>query len=160
MAKLLNIITDPNPILRRKSVEISHEELSSDKIQQLIADMTKTMEERDGVGLAAPQVGENIRLIVVNAKNEMVAMINPKITKKSWARAIEEEGCLSIPLTFGSVERHRKINCVFLDFSGKEKKLYLSGLDARAVQHEIDHLDGILFIDKAKHIHVVNEDQN
>ncbi|MEA3464165.1 MAG: peptide deformylase [Patescibacteria group bacterium] len=147
-SKLLPIIINPNPILRKKSVEIK--QIQAKQFQQLCLDMGRTMEEKDGVGLAAPQIGKNIRLIVINTKDGHVCMINPKITKKSWAKEWGEEGCLSIPNVFGQVKRHKKINCEYLDKNGKEIKIIAQGLMARVIQHEIDHLDGILFIDKTK----------
>jgi peptide deformylase len=110
----------------------------------------KTMKEKDGVGLAAPQVGQNIRLIAVNTKDGVACMINPKITKKSWAKEWSEEGCLSVPGVYGQVKRHKKINCVYLDKNGAKIKIQAEGLMAVVIQHETDHLDGILFIDKAK----------
>ena len=148
MSILLDIITDPNPILRKKSKEIDLEKIKDNTLQQLISDITKTMQEKDGVGLAAPQIGKNIRLIIVNLKNGILAMVNPVITKKSWAKCIDEEGCLSVPNIFKKVERHKKISCSYFDFNGKQKKLKLNNRDARIIQHEVDHLDGILFIDK------------
>ena len=146
--KLLPIITNPNPILRKKSVEIK--QIQTKQFQQLCLDMAKTMKEKDGVGLAAPQIGQNIRLIVINAKDGAICMINPKITKKSLIKEWGEEGCLSIPNVFGQVKRHKKITCKYLDKNGKENKIQAQGLMARVIQHEIDHLDGVLFIDKIK----------
>ncbi len=153
--KTLPIITNPNPILRKKSVEIK--QIQAKQFQQLCLDMAKTMREKDGVGLAAPQIGQNIRLIVVNTKGGAVCMINPKITKKSLTKEWGEEGCLSIPDVFGKVKRHKKINCKYLDKNNKEKKIQAQGLMARVIQHEIDHLDGVLFIDKAKGIKKIDD---
>ena len=152
MPKLLKIIINPNPILREKSANVSRDYLRSKSFQNLCADMALTMREKDGVGLAAPQVGKNIRIIAVNTKDGPVCMINPKISKKSLLKAWGEEGCLSVPQIFGEVKRHKKINCNYLDKEGKEINIEAEGLMARVVQHEIDHLDGILFIDKAKNI--------
>ena len=146
--KILPIIINPNPILRKKSVEIK--QTKSKQFQQLCLDIGRTMKEKDGVGLAAPQIGKNIRLIVINTKDGHVCMINPEITKKSWVKEWGEEGCLSVPGVFGQVKRHKKINCQYLDKTGKEIKIIVYGLMARVIQHEIDHLDGVLFIDKAK----------
>ena len=154
ISKLLPIITNPNPILYKKSVEIK--QVQAKQFQRLCLDMAKTMKEKDGVGLAAPQIGQNIRLIVINAKDGAICMINPKITKKSLIKEWGEEGCLSVPDVFGQVKRHKKITCKYLDKNGKEKKIQAQGLMARVIQHEIDHLDGILFIDKAKGIKKIN----
>ncbi len=156
MSKLLSIIIHPNPILRKKSKEINEKEISSHEFQELCLDMAKTMQEEKGVGLAAPQVNKNIRLIVVNSQDGPITMINPKILKKSWAKEWNEEGCLSIPGVYGEIKRAKKINCTFLDKKGKKIKIQANGLMAYIIQHEIDHLDGILFIDKARNIKKVN----
>ena len=155
MAKKLDIITHPNPILRQKSTEISKEQLLDKKMKALLADMELTMKKRDGAGLAAPQIGLNIRLIVISHDKKTLFLINPKITKKSWAREIEEEGCLSVvnekgEIIYAPVSRHKKINCLYLDEKGKQKTLAAEKLLARVIQHEVDHLDGILFIDRLK----------
>lgn len=152
MAKILPILSIPSPILREKSVVIDMKEIKSKKLKELQADMIKTMKEKDGVGLAAPQVGQNIRLIAVNTKNGVICMINPKITKKSWAKEWGEEGCLSVPGVYGKVKRCKKINCIYFNKEGIKTKIQAEGLMAVVIQHETDHLDGILFIDKAKEI--------
>ena len=97
----------------------------------------------------------NIRLVVINdEKNgKIIFMINPKITKKSWGQEIDDEGCLSVldekgKIIYGPVSRHKKVNCVYLDERGEKKKIQAEGLLARIIQHETDHLDGILFIDR------------
>ncbi len=154
MSKTLPIITNPNPILRKKSAEIK--QTQKKQFQQLCLDMAKTMKEKDGVGLAAPQIGQNIRLIVINTKDGAVCMINPEITKKSLTKEWGEEGCLSVPDVFGKVKRNKKIICKYLDKTGKEKKIEAQGLMARVIQHEIDHLDGVLFIDKARDVKKIN----
>jgi len=146
---ILKIITQPNPILRKKSAEISLEKITSRELRGLISSMAKTMVKADGVGLAAPQIGKNIRLAVINSKDGVFCLINPKFTKKSWARELAEEGCLSVPGVFGKVKRHKKISITYYNREGKKIKLTAAGMMARVTQHEIDHLDGILFIDKA-----------
>jgi len=149
---ILKIITQPNPILRKKSSEINLNEIKSREFKRLFSAMAKTMLKTDGVGLAAPQIGRNIRLAVINSKDGVICLINPKITKKSWARELGEEGCLSIPGVFGKVKRHKKITLRFYNQDEKKIKLTAQGLMARVMQHEINHLDGILFIDKAVEI--------
>ena len=145
MPKLLPIITYPNDILRKKSESIKK---ADDKIKRLILDMEKTMLEKDGVGLAAPQIGKNIRLIIVNTKDGPIAMINPRITRKSWRKEKGEEGCLSIPDFFGGpIKRNKKIRVIYCDKKDKKIKLKAEGLLARIIQHEVDHLNGVLFID-------------
>ena len=98
------------------------------------------------------QIGKNVRLAVINTKNGRIFLINPKITKKSLLKEWGEEGCLSVPGVFGQVKRHKKITCEYLDQKSVENAIKAEGLLARVIQHEIDHLDGILFIDKAKNL--------
>jgi peptide deformylase len=114
--------------------------------------MKKTMLEKDGVGLAAPQIGKNIRLIVINTQDGPIAVFNPRFLSKSFFKEWGEEGCLSVPDVFGEVKRHKKIVCEYTDETGIKATVSAQGLLARVLQHEIDHLDGILFIDKAKDI--------
>jgi peptide deformylase len=152
MSKIFNIITNPNPILRKRSEEVEEKKIKGKEMQEFCQNMSETMIKKDGVGLAAPQIGINSRIIAVTINGEPVCMINPQITKKSWARAWDEEGCLSVPGVFGQVQRNKKINCIYFDSMGRKKKIIAQNLDARIIQHEIDHLDGILFIDKAKDI--------
>lgn len=167
MSRLLSILIHPNPILRNKSEEINEKEISSHEFQELCLNMAKTMQEKKGAGLAAPQVNKNIRLIVINVreaeqrigkkildniKSGTICLINPKITKKSWAKEWGEEGCLSLPEVFGQVKRHKKIKCKYFNNQGKLHMVDAEGLLARVIQHEVDHLDGILFIDKARNI--------
>lgn len=163
MAKLLPVKIYGCPILREKSEELKTEELQKEKIKQLILDMTKTMKEKDGVGLAAPQVGVSKRIIAIEIAADnprypghsavsSLVLINPKILKKSWKKEVMEEGCLSLPEIFGLVKRSVKITVVTLDRNGKKIKFRAAGFFARVIQHEVDHLDGVLFIDRAKEI--------
>ncbi|RLC36008.1 peptide deformylase [Candidatus Falkowbacteria bacterium] len=152
MPKLLKIFINPDPVLRKKSEKITLDYIKSKAFSNLAADMTLTMEKKDGVGLAAPQIGKNIRLIVVNTKNGPISLINPKITKKSLLKEWGEEGCLSVPNAYGEVKRHKKISCEYIDINKNKKTIEAQGLMARIIQHEINHLDGILFIDKARNI--------
>lgn len=150
---MLEIVLHPNKILRQKSALIELESLKTAEFKTLIKEMTETMLKKDGAGLAAPQIGLNIRIIIVNKNGQATPMINPEITKKSWAKEIEDEGCLSVLNKKGvpyylPVARHKKINCVYFDTKGKKHKIEAQGLLARIIQHETDHLDGILFIDR------------
>jgi peptide deformylase len=152
MPKILPIITNPNPILRKKSAEVKAGELKEKKLQQLILDMEKTMLDKEGAGLAAPQVGHNLRLLVMRHGDKTMIMINPRLSKKSWAKEIDEEGCLSVldekgQILYAPIARHKKINCLYLDAAGKKHKIIAEDLLARIIQHEADHLDGVLFID-------------
>lgn len=157
MPKVLKILTNPDAILRKKSEPISEEIIKTAEIQELCDNLRETMIKKDGIGLASPQIGKNIRLIVVNTKNGPIFLFNPKITGKSWLKEWGEEGCLSVPLTFGDVRRHLRITCAFCNRKGQKDKIKASGLLARVIQHEIDHLDGILFIDKARNIKIYDE---
>ena len=152
MAKILPIIIAPNKILRNKSQDINPEDLKKPEMQELLLDMEKTMLQEDGLGLAAPQIGKNINIFVINDKGKTLFMINPKITKKSFAQVVDQEGCLSIPNTYGDVKRHKKINISYIDEKGKKQKANASNLLARIIQHEFDHINGILFTDKAENI--------
>lgn len=145
---MLNITTIPNPLLRQKSLVIK--EPLAQEIQDLLPEMIETMIKKDGVGLAAPQIGLNIRLIVVRHKDNDIVMINPEIFKKSLFKEWDEEGCLSVPGVFGQVKRHKKLTVRYLDGDGKSQQLEAEGFFARVIQHEVDHLNGVLFIDKAK----------
>lgn len=154
---ILHILTDPDPILRRQSAPVDKERLKYGSFQSLVSDMAETMLAKDGIGLAAPQAGHNLRLIVVNTKDGVMPMINPIITRKSLSKEWDEEGCLSVPNIFGDVKRSKKIRVKFVMADGSPKHIEAEGLFARVIQHEIDHLDGILFIDKAKKIHEAHE---
>lgn len=142
----LSIITEPNPILRKKAKSVK-DPLSSD-IQQFIPDLVKMMFKEDGIGIAAPQVGKSIQMIVVNQKDEPLVLINPKVKSKSIRTEVAEEGCLSVPGIFGLVKRSKKAKIEALDRNGEQLKVKAEGLFARVLLHEIDHLNGILFIDK------------
>ena len=142
-----------DPVLRRKAKKV--EKVSKDT-QKLIDDMLETMRAAHGMGLAAPQVGVSQRVAVVELEQKeenpgsgvVYALVNPEIIKQSDETWENQEGCLSIPGWRGDVERPMHITIKALDRSGNRIKLDLEGWVARAVQHEIDHLDGIMFIDK------------
>ncbi|RJR32164.1 peptide deformylase [Candidatus Parcubacteria bacterium] len=150
MAEILNILLFPDKGLQKKSKKIK--DFNTDEINQLILDMDKTMKERNGIGLAAPQVGKNIRLILVNTEKGSLALLNPKIKRKSWAKELGEEGCLSLPEIWGLVKRCKKIKVEAMTKQGKKITFEAEGLFARVIQHEVDHLDGILFIKRTKKI--------
>lgn len=150
-----------NPILRKKSEEISKPD---SKLKKFLKEMEKEMTRQNGVGLAAPQVGHNIRAIIVRlnagTKEEMTfSMINPEILQFSEEKYEDEEGCLSIPDIWGIIERPKEIIVSFQNPRGAPQTLKLSTLNARIVQHEIDHLDGILFIDRAKNTYKKEKNQ-
>lgn len=122
------------------------------RLRKLLDDMAETMYANEGVGLAAPQVGESIRAVVVDVdKKNRYDMINPVIVEREGS-VVDNEGCLSCPNLFGDVERAEKIRVEYTSRFNKKKTLEAEGLLARCIQHEIDHLDGRLFIDIAKNI--------
>ena len=146
----LNLNLYPAPVLKIKAVKIK-DPLDAE-VQKIIPEMIRVMEKENGVGLAAPQVGLSVRLCLVQDENQVHVLINPQITAKSTKKIMMEEGCLSFPGTFCPISRPESVKVRFLDESGVEKKLKAGGILARAIQHEIDHLDGILIIDRAKKI--------
>ena len=160
---LRKIVTLPEPVLRRKARAIT---TFDKKLQTLIDDMIETMREAPGVGLAAPQVNVSERLIVVEYAEEqeeeaegqpekpkkLFVLINPEIVKSSAETLMGVEGCLSIPNLVGGVERHAVIQVKGLNRHGKPTKVKAHGWLARIFQHEIDHLNGILFPDRATRV--------
>jgi peptide deformylase len=144
------LVTIPTPTLRERSRELEVAEITTPEFQQFLDTLIETMFIEDGIGIAAPQVGKNIRAIIVNLKKEgATAFINPEITKASEATAVGEEGCLSVPGKYGNVRRHKRVTLRALNRHGRKVEMEVSGLFATVFQHEIDHLDGILYIDRA-----------
>ncbi|HHY39037.1 MAG TPA: peptide deformylase [Clostridia bacterium] len=133
-----------DPILRKKARPVVN---VNKKIKDILDSMVRVMAERDGVGLAGPQVGISKRIVVVDVGNGPIKLINPEIVK-SVGSEIAVEGCLSIPGVFGEVRRASEVEVTALDENGRRVWIEGSGLLARALQHELDHLDGILFVDK------------
>ncbi|AKL98053.1 peptide deformylase [Endomicrobium proavitum] len=133
-------------VLRKKNEPVSK---ITDKVKQLALDMLETMYAAPGVGLAAPQVGVSLRICVIDVnpdKNNPIVMINPEVTKGE-NKISAEEGCLSFPGLYEEVKRFKKVNAQFTDINGKPQEIKADGFLAKAIQHEIDHLDGKLFID-------------
>lgn len=143
------VLKHPNKKLREKSRLVTDAELQSEDFQNLINDMLETMKTENGVGLAAPQVGKNIRLIIVETKKGPEAFINPKIVSSSKKMIPSQEGCLSIPGILGMVQRHKSVKVRAKNRDGEKVSMKVDALQSIIFQHEIDHLDGILFIDKA-----------
>jgi len=142
------ILTEPDPFLRQKSSEV---EKVTDETRKLMDDMLETMYNAPGIGLAAIQIGVPKRVIVIDLsrdeKKNPLYFVNPKIIKKSDTDSTYEEGCLSVPGQFAEVDRPDKCHVSFLDYNGKKQELKAEGLLATCIQHEMDHLEGILFID-------------
>ena len=143
------IVIEPDPILREKSTPL---EKVDDKIRELLDDMLETMYAAPGIGLAAVQIGILKRIIVIDIsknkeKKTPLFLINPEIISKSKKTSVYEEGCLSLPGHFAEIERPAECQVKFIDYDGKEKELVADGLLATCIQHEVDHLNGVLFID-------------
>jgi peptide deformylase len=146
---ILPIIIAPDPILKKKCVDV--DEITND-IKILLDDMLETMYDAPGIGLAAPQVGVLKNIIVLDVADEGEApapmkMINPKITWESEELSTYEEGCLSVPQSYGEVERPARVRVSYLDETGKPHEIEADAMLATCVQHEMDHLKGTLFID-------------
>lgn len=147
----LSVLKEPNATLRERAIEVDPKEIGSDRVQQLVDDMTTTMYASNGVGIAAPQVGMKERVIIVETGRDAAkAFINPRIVSTSFRKVDSEEGCLSVPGVYGIVKRHKKVTVEALDRQGKSVKLVADKLLAIIFQHEIDHLDGVLFIDRVE----------
>ena len=144
---ILPIVQFPNPVLAMNCQPVQE---INDQIRRLAADMGETMYKAPGVGLAAPQVGEPIRMVVLDVseeKNNLMTLINPVITQRSQEQEIGEEGCLSLPGIWEKVSRSTEITLKYTDLEGKEQELHADGLLAICIQHELDDLDGTVFID-------------
>jgi len=146
----MEVVVYPDPILRKKNIKI---EENSDELQDFIDKFVDALYEFDGLGLAAPQVGKNIRLFVVDydprsGENNYTVYINPKIIESSTDYDTKEEGCLSVPKIYGHVKRSLKIKIEALDRNFNKIEKELVDFEARVFQHEYDHLEGVLFIDK------------
>ena len=161
---ILPLVTTDNPVLRRMADPIK--EFDDPVLQKLIDDMIPTMYERDGIGLAAPQINYSLQLAVIvpdptrfqdfkDKKEEAIVIINPRIEKHSLRKESQEEGCLSVPKYFGPVKRWKSVTVSFYDRNGAKQVMKSSGLLAKVFQHEIDHLKGVLFIDKASRVYKV-----
>ena len=170
---ILDIIRPDNPVLRKKAKRVAH---FDKKLQTLIDNMVETMIDAPGVGLAAPQVAVSQRLLVARLQDDekskeefgdlagkLFVLINPEIIKTSKETVEGVEGCLSIPGYLGTVDRFEKITIDSLDRYGKKQRIKAEGWLARVFQHEIDHLDGRLYIDIAKdvwEVHPEDEDDS
>jgi peptide deformylase len=161
---VLPIIILPNPQLRIIAQPVLLPEISDASIQNLCDAMITTMHHDDGIGLAAPQVAQSIRIIAIGTdafkdhtalpflKTKDLILINPEITEYSWKTEIDDEGCLSVPGFGGSVERHIKISVTAITRDGESISFVAQNYFARVIQHEIDHLNGVLYIDRAKEV--------
>ena len=151
---------DGDEILRKKSKKV---EEVNDKIREILNDMEETMHKYNGVGLAAPQIGLLKRLVVIDLYDDKgtIKLVNPEIIKEKGTQEVEE-GCLSFPNKYGKIVRPAEVTVKALDENGKEIKISAKGLLAQALSHEIDHLNGILFVDKVLPgtLETINLDEN
>ena len=146
---VITILTEPNKVLRQISKNV---EKIGDEERKLMDDMLETMYEAPGIGLAAIQIGIHKRIIVMDIsrdenKKEPRYFVNPIIKNKNEEKSVYEEGCLSVPDQFAEIERPNSCEVEYLDYDGKKQLLKAEGLLATCIQHEMDHLEGILFID-------------
>jgi len=143
-----NILTEPNKILRQVSIKV---EGVGKEEQKLMDDMLETMYAANGIGLAAIQIGVPKRIIVMDLSKDKekkpMFFVNPEINNKNKIHSIYEEGCLSVPNQFAEIERPSTCEVKYLDYNGNQKIIKAEGLLATCIQHEMDHLEGILFID-------------
>jgi len=146
---VMKILVEPNKILRQKSLKV---DVVNKDIQKLMDDMLETMYAAPGIGLAAIQVGVPKRIIVLDisqkeGKKNPMFFINPEIFEKSNNKSTYEEGCLSVPGQFAEIDRPEKCHIKYLDYHGEQNEIQAVGMLATCIQHEVDHLEGILFID-------------
>jgi len=163
------IVTPPNPTLRQRAKKVHR---ITPEITQLIDDLIETMRVAPGVGLAAPQIDVGLRVIVVEYAEgsededapekplKLYAVINPEITRTSKDRVLGNEACLSLPGYFGEVERYERVTVKGLNRHGQDFKLKANGWLARIFQHEIDHIEGILYIDRATQVWRIEEHED
>jgi len=144
--------TEPNNELRVRSSDVLAKDVGSARLKKLVAELVETMKVENGCGIAAPQVGIHERVIIVDDGSGPKAYVNPEIVSKSFATFLFEEGCLSVPGVWGMVKRHKSVKVTAIGEDGKPVKISGKGLLAVIFQHEIDHLDGTLFIDRVEKI--------
>jgi peptide deformylase len=174
---MIEILDRDNPVLRKIAKDVSPEEITSPDIQKVISDMKIALQSQDdGVAIAAPQIGVSLRIFVISGRalnisqknkvenidqiNEDLVFINPQILRLSKKKKRMEEGCLSVRWLYGQVERSEKVQIKAYNEKGESFERGSSGLIAQIFQHEIDHLDGILFTDKAENLEEIPPDNN
>lgn len=149
MPKALKVVTLPTQTLHQRSVPVAREEIGTPGFQEFLDDLILTMHAAGGVGIAAPQVGNNLRVFVVDNKADVEVYINPEIEMLSESMLESEEGCLSVPGIWGVVPRAKRIRLKALNRHGRRSEVEAKGFHAIVLQHEFDHLEGVLFVDKA-----------
>jgi peptide deformylase len=155
---ILKVARMGHPVLRKVARKVDPAEIKTPEFQKLVDDMIETMREYEGIGLAAPQIHEDVRLAIIGIEEgrgedraiRVLPVINPEITPVGKTTAEDWEGCLSLPKLRGRVTRPDRIQVRALDRRGNRMEFDLTGYPARVAQHEVDHLDGVLFIDRMK----------
>jgi peptide deformylase len=155
---ILKVARMGHPVLRQRAVEVAPRDLQAGRLRQLVADMMETMDEYGGIGLAAPQVHVPLRVVVLDlpasardpedAAIPRMAMVNPVLTPEGDDTMQNWEGCLSLPELIGQVRRPRRVRATWLDLDGTPREQVFQDFPAAAVQHEADHLDGVLYLDR------------
>jgi len=163
MAYLREIITEGHPTLRKVAKKVALAELADPIFQQMLDDMFETMYAAPGIGLAAPQINISKRIFTLDLQDDdeahgAMVLINPKFTVTE-GEIEATEGCLSVPGMVGEMTRFERVVCTGVDRYGKKVELDAEGLFARCLQHEMDHLDGVLYIDKAQNIRPAETDE-
>lgn len=143
----MEVLHHPNPVLKGRAHDVDTE--ADQELRELVRAMAETMYAENGVGLAAPQVGVDKRVIVFDVDDRLAALCNPVITEFGDDTVVDEEGCLSVPGVNVPVERSQRVVCQGVTIEGREITIEAEDLLARVLQHEIDHLDGILILDRA-----------
>lgn len=151
--------SEDQKFLRRKTANFDFAKFSQKDINELVKSMRFAMKEAEGIGLSANQIGLGIKVFVAQVANKFYAVFNPEIIQESEERDTMDEGCLSVPLKYGPVERASKVTLKGFDKNGEPIKLKAWGLLAKVFQHEVDHLNGKLFIDKAKEVFTVTSEK-
>lgn len=144
----MQILTHPNPVLKQIAEDV--DPVTDTDLRDLVVRMARLMYDAPGVGLAAPQIGVQKRVIVIDVDDKLMALCNPRIVDASEETELDEEGCLSLPGITVPVQRHASVACEALDLNGDPVRIEATELLARVLQHETDHLDGTLIIDRAE----------
>lgn len=162
---MTKIVSKENSALRQIAREVTNSEFGKPALKKVLSDMRKALDEQDdGVAIAAPQIGKSLRIFIIsnkiNLRTKQFIYINPQITNHSKETAWMEEGCLSVRWLYGKVKRYKKATIKALNEKGEMFTVGASNLLAQIFQHEVDHLEGILFIDKAKEVHDIPPPHN
>ena len=147
---ILKIVKDGDPVLRELAKEVPVKDIGTPKFKTLLEDMLETMYDANGIGIAAPQIGASQRIFIAESGEGPIALINPTFTKKSWKMLKGEEGCLSVPGKYDKLKRHKAVTITALTVDGAKITFNAENFFARVLQHEMDHLDGFLYVDRVK----------